>query len=78
MGKKLGLSTLVVFLSLIFWGNLLGAIGLVLCVPLTMALKFALESSENTRWIGVLLERHPSASTVAHTIIKPHSDSNQS
>ncbi len=61
MGQKLGLSTLVVFLSLIFWGSMLGLIGMVLCVPITMALKFALESSEETRWIAALLGREPSA-----------------
>lgn len=55
MGRRLGLSTLVVFLSLIFWGSLLGLIGMVLSVPFTMALKFACETSESTRWIAVLL-----------------------
>ena len=55
MGQKLGLSTLVVFLSLIFWGSMLGPIGAVLCIPLTMTLKFAFESNESTRWIAVLL-----------------------
>jgi len=55
MGRKLGLSTLVVFLSLIFWGSLLGLIGAILCIPLTMTLKFAFESSESTKWIAVLL-----------------------
>lgn len=55
MGRKLGLSTLVVFLSLIFWGSLLGLIGAILCIPLTMTLKFAFESKESTRWISVLL-----------------------
>ena len=55
MGRRLGLSTLVVFLSLIFWGSLLGLIGMVLSVPFTMALKFACESNESTRWIGILL-----------------------
>jgi len=55
MGRKLGLSTLVVFLSLIFWGSLLGLIGAILCIPLTMTLKFAFESNEGTKWIAVLL-----------------------
>ena len=55
MGYKFSLSTLVVFLSLIFWGRMLGLIGAVLCVPFTMALKFACESHESTRWIAVLL-----------------------
>ncbi len=67
MGKMLGLSTLVIFLSVILWGNLLGAIGMMLCVPLTMALKFALVSNESTRWIGVLLEREPTAHPVSTT-----------
>ncbi len=55
MGRRVGLSTLVVFLSLIFWGSLLGMVGAVLCIPLTMTLKFAFESNEETKWIGVLL-----------------------
>ena len=55
MGRKFSLSTLVVFLSLIFWGRMLGLIGAVLCIPFTMALKFACERHESTRWIAVLL-----------------------
>ncbi|AKO45025.1 AI-2E family transporter [[Haemophilus] ducreyi] len=55
MGKRLGLSTLVVFLSLLFWGWLLGTVGMLLSVPLTMSLKIALESSPSTRRYAVLL-----------------------
>ena len=55
MGRKLRLSTLVVFLSLIFWGGLLGLVGAILSIPLTMTLKFAFESNERTRWIAMLL-----------------------
>ena len=55
MGKKLGLSTLVVFLSLLFWGWLLGTVGMLLSVPLTMALKIALEASPTTAKYAVLL-----------------------
>jgi predicted PurR-regulated permease PerM len=61
MGRRLGLSTLVVFLSLVFWGSLLGLIGMVLSVPFTMALKFACENNESTRWIAVLLGHELSA-----------------
>jgi len=55
MGRRLGLSTLVVFVSLIFWGSLLGPVGMVLCIPLTMTLKFACENNKGTQWIAVLL-----------------------
>lgn len=55
MGRKFGLSTLVVFLSLVFWGALLGLVGAILSVPLTMTLKFAFENNESTQWIAVFL-----------------------
>jgi predicted PurR-regulated permease PerM len=55
VGRGVGLSTLVVFLSLIFWGNMLGLIGAVLCIPITMTLKFVLENNEEARWMGAWL-----------------------
>lgn len=55
MGKGLGLSTLVVFLSLIFWGWLLGPIGMVLSVPLTVVVKIALETSRHGTKLAIIL-----------------------
>ncbi|MCP5110539.1 MAG: AI-2E family transporter [bacterium] len=55
MGQGLGLSTLVVFLSLLAWGWVLGTAGMFLAVPLTVALRIVLESSEETRWIAILM-----------------------
>lgn len=55
MGKGLGLSSLVVFLSLIFWGWLLGIVGMLLSIPLTIMLKIILDSNKNTSRYGALL-----------------------
>jgi predicted PurR-regulated permease PerM len=62
MGSGLGLSTLVVFLSLVFWGWVLGPVGMLLSVPLTMIFKIALESSPDARWLSVMLDSEAAAS----------------
>lgn len=55
MGRRLGLSSLVVFLSLVFWGWVWGPVGMLLSVPLTMLVKILLEQSDDLRWLAVLL-----------------------
>jgi predicted PurR-regulated permease PerM len=55
VGRRLGLSSFVVLVSLVFWGWLLGPVGMLLAVPLTMAVRLALESREESRWIALLL-----------------------
>lgn len=59
MGQRLGLSTLVVFLSLVFWGFLLGPVGMLLAVPLTMLAKILLDHTNDLRWLSVLLGPPP-------------------
>jgi AI-2 transport protein TqsA len=55
VGRRFGISTLVVVISVVFWGWLWGPIGMLLAVPLTMVLKVILESSDEFRWIGVAI-----------------------
>jgi predicted PurR-regulated permease PerM len=59
LGNGLGLSPLVVIVSVLFWGWVLGPMGMLLSVPLTMSLKIALESDEGTRWLAVLMGGRP-------------------
>ena len=61
MGKELGLSALVIFISLAFWGSVLGIGGALLSVPLTVAVKIALNVREDTRWLAVLMGSHAGA-----------------
>jgi AI-2 transport protein TqsA len=56
MGRTLGLSTLVVFLSLVFWGWMWGGIGMLLSVPLTMIIKILFENTDDLRWVAVMLD----------------------
>ncbi len=55
MGDGVGLSPLVVLMSLVFWGWMLGTAGALLSTPLTISVRIALESYPDTRWIGTLI-----------------------
>jgi predicted PurR-regulated permease PerM len=55
MGKGLNLSPLVVFVSLVLWGWVLGPVGMLLSIPLTIMVKIALATNEDTRWISIML-----------------------
>jgi predicted PurR-regulated permease PerM len=59
LGRRLGLSTLVVILSLIFWGWVWGPVGALLAVPLTMIVKIMLENTSDLRWVSILLDKAP-------------------
>jgi predicted PurR-regulated permease PerM len=56
MGRTLGMSTLVIFLSLVFWGWLWGPVGMFLSVPLTMILKIGMENSRDLKPIAIMLD----------------------
>ena len=55
MGRGLGISTLAVFISLLFWGWLFGLVGMFLAVPLTATLIAMLDASPHTRPLAILL-----------------------
>ena len=57
MGRRLGLSTLVVMLSLLFWGWAWGPLGALLSVPLTVIVKIWLENTTDLRWVAILLDK---------------------
>lgn len=63
MGKGLDLSALVVILSLIFWGFLLGPVGMFLATPFTLTIKIIMEQNEKTRWLAILLGTPAEAKT---------------
>jgi len=55
LAKGMNLSTLAVFLSLVFWGWILGDVGMLLAVPITMAMKISFEARPNSRWMAIML-----------------------
>jgi AI-2 transport protein TqsA len=65
MGRRLGLSPLVVLLSLLFWGWLWGPVGMLLSVPLTIIVKILLENTGDLHWIAVLLGPVPAEEALA-------------
>ncbi|CDL63897.1 Putative PerM family permease [Klebsiella pneumoniae IS39] len=65
MGHRLGMSTLVVFLSLLVWGWLLGPVGMLLSVPLTSVCKIWMETTVGGSKLAILLGRRPKAGSPA-------------
>jgi predicted PurR-regulated permease PerM len=61
LGRRLGLSPLAVFVSLVVWGYIWGPVGMFLSVPLTMAIKIVLAGDPHWRWLAVLLDSSPGA-----------------
>ena len=55
LDKGLGLSASIIVVTMVFWGWVLGPVGMLLSVPLTMIAKIALEASNDTQWIGAMM-----------------------
>jgi AI-2 transport protein TqsA len=55
MGDRLRISPVVVFVSLLIWGYLLGGIGAILAVPMTLLVLIIMENFEGTRTVAILM-----------------------
>ncbi|MEA2027847.1 MAG: AI-2E family transporter [Campylobacterota bacterium] len=78
MGQGVGLSTFIVFVSLVFWGWMFGPVGMFLSVPLTVVIKIACNNSKELHWVAVLLsnkiDRKHNYSVLKSQIIKMKKD----
>ena len=55
MGRSFGISPVTVLMALLYWAWVFGPVGMILAIPLTVALKIALEGNERTTWIAGLM-----------------------
>lgn len=65
MGRGLGLSPLVVIVSLVFWGWVFGPVGMLLSLPLTKIAKIVMEGFPDSRWVAALLGGPPTTEAPA-------------
>jgi len=61
LGRRFGISSSVVVLSVVFWGWLWGLAGMFLAVPLTMLVKVGLDNSDEFRWLAIAMGKHDAA-----------------
>lgn len=60
IGDQVGLSATLTFLSLVFWAAMIGPLGALLAVPLSLLLKALLvDSDPESRWVNPLLSGKP-------------------
>ena len=79
LGRRFGLSTVVVVVSVLFWGFIWGPVGMLLAVPLTMMVKVALDNSYELRWLGVAIgqgrnRNHAEERLIIEESAKAHKD----
>lgn len=70
-GNRFGISVLAVVLSLVIWGWIWGVAGMLLSLPLTMAIKIALEHSPEHRWLAILMDPPPRESLLRLSLRPP-------
>jgi AI-2 transport protein TqsA len=70
VGRRFGISTLVVVISVLFWGWLWGPLGMLLAVPLTMVIKVILEGCDEFRWIGVAISAEQPAGSAEKKLLE--------
>lgn len=74
MGQRFGISTMVVLLSVMFWGYIFGPVGMFLAVPLTMVVKVMLDNSSDLRWVSFLLEKNNPTPKLAQVLTPTKDD----
>jgi len=74
VGERFDLAPLVVVLSLLFWGWLIGPMGALAAVPLSIGAKFLFESFEDSRWIAHLMSDAGPKPVVVNTAPKTNGE----
>jgi predicted PurR-regulated permease PerM len=70
-GRALSLSTWLVFIMFFFWVWLLGPIGALLSMPITVLVVLVLQHNEPTQWVAALLTREGATATGPTTSAEP-------
>jgi len=78
LGRRFGFSTLVVIMSVLFWGWVWGPVGMLMAVPLTGILKLILDNSYEFRWLSVALSKEDRKSHNEEALIKEAVESSES
>lgn len=71
LGNRLGISPLVVFLGMLFWGWMWGPVGAILAVPLLVVGRIILENSPDLAWLAVWLEAEPDLPDLSRRLSLP-------
>lgn len=70
VGRRFGISTLVIVIAVMFWGWVWGPLGMLMAVPITMMLKVVLEGSDEFRWISVAISADHSPEVIHQELLE--------